>query len=110
MGEILSVRKDKEKILFKIKVSVEELSQLKSNLKRVHLFQGASFNGKAKVVERGIGGGAKYFEMPLVLRSRKKSRFSDISYQKIPIGDKIYYIFVGDNYFEKKLVKTNDFL
>lgn len=110
MGEILSVRKDKEKLLFKIKISLDELYLLKSNLKRVHLFQRASFNGKAKVVERGIGGGAKYFEMPLVLRSRKKNHFSDISYQKIPIGDKIYYIFVGDNNFEKKLVKNNNFL
>ena len=103
MGEILSVRKDKEKTFCKIKISLEELFQLKSNLKRVHIFQRSFFNGKAKVVERGINGGAKYFEMPLILKSRKKIKFSEISYQKIPLEDKIYYIFVGNNGFEKKL-------
>lgn len=103
MGEIISVRKDKEKTVFKVKISLEELSLLKSNLKRVHLFQGVSFNGKTKVVERGIGGGAKYFEVPLVLKSRKKNRFSEISYQKILLKNKTYYIFVGNNGFEKKL-------
>ena len=103
MGEVFSVKRGKEKVLFRMRVSLEEFSRLKSNLKNVHLFQENSFNGKSRVVERGIGGGAKYFEIPLALKSRKKNRFSSISYQKILLEDKIYYIFVGDSSFEKRL-------
>ena len=50
----------------------------------------------ARILERGAKKGAKYFIIPLNLKSRKKKRYNRVSYQKIETKDKILFICIVD--------------
>lgn len=95
MGEIIHIKEGINKIVYKIKISLEELCQLKNNLREIHLFSTKSFSNKAKIIQRGNNGGAKYIEIPLQLKSKRKNKFSTIAYQKIILKDKVFYILIG---------------
>ncbi|MCH7850107.1 MAG: hypothetical protein IH845_00505 [Nanoarchaeota archaeon] len=83
-----------DKIIYKIELSEEEALQLKNHITNVHLFVEDLCDSNVKLIERGAKKGAKYFIIPLNLRSRKKKRYSSISYQKIETGDKTFFICV----------------
>lgn len=46
----------------------------------------------ARMIERGAKKSAKYFVIPLGLKSRRKKRYNKVSYQKIETEDKVFFI------------------
>ena len=74
MGEIINTKTSSDKIIYKIKLDEEEALQLKNHMKKVHVFSGDLCDKDTKIIERGNKGGAKYFTIPLSLKSRKKGR------------------------------------
>jgi len=94
MGEIINTKTSSDKIIYKIELNEEEALQLKNHMKKIHMFSGNLCNNDTRIIERGNKGGAKYFVIPLSLKSRKKKRYSKVSYQKIEIEDKVFYICV----------------
>lgn len=95
MGEVIQVKEREDKIIYRIKTSIDEARQLKNNLKKVHLFSAKSFSTKTRIIQRGSNGSAKYVEIPLQLKSKRKNKFSTIAYQKLLLEDKVFYILVG---------------
>jgi hypothetical protein len=95
MGEIIETKRDLTKVIYKVKLPIEEAIQLKNHMKRIHLFCSGLSLGYTKIIERGNNGGAKYFIIPLVLKSRTRKKFTRIAHQKIKINNQTYYIFVA---------------
>lgn len=95
MGEIVDSKASNGKVLYRMEFSLDEVSQLRNHFKNVHLFSADSCIFPTRIIQRGHNGGAKYFSIPLSLKSRKKKNFSKVSYQKLEIGNKIYYICVA---------------
>lgn len=93
MGEIINTKTSSDKIIYKIELSEEEALQLKNHMKNVHMFSANLCNQNTRIIERGNKRGAKYFVIPLSLKSRKKKRYHSISYQKIEADDKVFYIY-----------------
>lgn len=74
----------------------DEAIQLRNHIKNVHMISLDLCDQNTKIIQRGNKGGAKYFVIPLSLKSRKKKRYSKVSYQKIELEDKIFYICVAN--------------
>ena len=92
MGEITNTKNYSDKIIYKIELNVEEALQLKNHMKKIHMFSANLCNNDTRMIERGNKGGAKYFVIPLSLKSRKKKKYNKISYQKIETNGKVFYI------------------
>ena len=92
MGEIINSRVVSDKVVYKVLLSEEEARQLKNHVKSVHLFSADLCEFSTRIIERGNKGGAKYFVIPLGLKSRKRIRYSGASYQKVDVGDEVFYI------------------
>ncbi len=96
MGEILSKKAGEKGVIYKIKTPIPEAIQLKNHMKKIHLFCLDNCKKNTKIVERGSNGGAKYFQIPLELKTRKKNKFSEINYQKLECKNEICYILVAN--------------
>ena len=96
MGKILNSKTYSDKIIYKIELNGEEALQLKNHMKKIHMFSADLCNNDTRIIERGNKGSAKYFVIPLSLKSRKKKRYSKVSYQKIETENKVLYICVVD--------------
>ena len=94
MGEIIKTKVVRDKLIYSIKLSEEEAMQLKNHVTKVHIFSADLCDCDSQITERGNKGSAKYFSIPLHLKSRKKKRHSKISYQKIETNKKIFFIYV----------------
>jgi hypothetical protein len=92
MGEIIDEKRLPSKVVYKIKLSLTENIQLKNHMKNIHLFCSDTIFSRSKIVQRGNNGGAKYFFVPFTLKSRKKVKLSNITYQKINVGGRLGYI------------------
>lgn len=92
MGEIINTKASGDKVVYKIALSEEEAKQLRNNVFNVHLFSDDLNDNFTRIIERGNKGGAKYFVIPLSLKTRKKKKYSQVIYQKIEDGDEIFYI------------------
>lgn len=93
MGEVINTKTSLDKITYKIELTEEEARQLKNHVTSVHLFSENLCNHNSRIIERGVKKGAKYFAIPLSLKSRKK-KYSKVSYQKIETESKVFYICV----------------
>ena len=80
MGEIVKTKNFSDKTIYKIELTEEEARQLKNHVKNIHLFSA------------GLCNHAKYFTIPLSLKSRKRKRYSKVSYQKIETEDKVFFL------------------
>ena len=96
MGEIINTKTSSDKIIYKTELNGKEAFQLKNHMKSIHMFSADLCNNDTRIIERGNKGSAKYFVIPLSLKSRKKKRSNKVSYQKIEIEDKVFYICVVD--------------
>ena len=96
MGEIIKTKAVGNKIIYKIELSEEETLQLKNHVTKIHMFSIDLCCYNSKIIERGSNGRAKYFTIPLNLKSRKKKRFNKVSYHKITNKDKTFFIYVVD--------------
>lgn len=96
MGQVLRTKTSLDgKIIFYIELNGEEARSLKNHSKRVYLFSENLCNHDAAIIERGAKMGAKYVSIPLSLKSRKKTKFSEVAYQKIKSGSRVFYIAVA---------------
>lgn len=96
MGEIINTKTSSDKITYKIELSEGEALQLRNHMKNVHMFSANLCNNDTRIIKRGNKGGAKYFIIPLSLKSRKKKRCRAVSYQKIENKNKIFFVCVAD--------------
>ena len=96
MGEIIKTKTCGDKIVYKVELTEQEAQQLKNHVTKVHMFSGNLCDHDSKMIERGAKGGAKYFSIPLSLKSRKRKRYSKVSYQKIETGNKVFFVCVVD--------------
>ena len=92
MGEIINTKTSPDKITYKIELNIKKALQLKNHMKNIHMFSANLCNNDTRIIERGNKKGAKYFVIPLILKSRKKKRFNRVSYQKIETDEKVFYI------------------
>ena len=95
MGGILKTKISSNKIIYQIELSEDEARQLKNRVTNIHIFSASLCNHDSKIIERGTKGGAKYFIIPLSLKSKKKRRYGKVSYQKIKTEDKIFFICIA---------------
>ena len=93
MGEVINTKTSSDKIIYRIELTEGEARQLRNHVTNVHIFSENLCNFDSRIIERGVKGGAKYFVIPLGLKSRKK-KYSKVSYQKIETEDKIFFICV----------------
>lgn len=94
MGKIINSKIFGDKIIYKIELVQDEACQLRNHVKNVHLFSKDLCNHNSRLIERGAKKGAKYFIIPLSLKSRKRGRYDQVSYQKIETDKKVFYICV----------------
>lgn len=94
MGEIIHTKTSGDKIIHKIELDEKEAQQLKNHVNKVHLFTSNLNVHNTRIIERGNKKGAKYFVIPLSLKSRKKKRYSKISYQSIQTEKQVFYVCV----------------
>jgi hypothetical protein len=93
MGQILKTKTSSSgKIIFHLKLTLKEARQLKSHAKKIYIFSENLCVHHAKVISKGAKFGAKSVTIPLSLKSRKKSKFTEVIYQKIETNTKIFYI------------------
>ena len=93
MGDVINTKTSSDKIIYKIELTEEEARQLKNHVTNIHIFSENLCNHDSKLIERGVKKGAKYFVIPLSLKSRKK-KYSKVSYQKLEAENKVFYICV----------------
>lgn len=94
MGEIIGTKVSPGKIIYKVELSEKEALQMKNHVKGVHMFSSDLCHHTSKIIERGNKGGAKYFVIPLSLKSRKRKKYNLISYQKVETDDHVFYVCV----------------
>ena len=102
MGEIIEKRGNTTRVIYKISLSTEEAKQIKNHMKNIRLFSGDLCDSHTRLIQRGNNGGAKYFIVPLSLKSRKRGKYSKVNYQKIEHDEKIYYICTAIKNSEQK--------
>jgi len=93
MGEILRTKlSTSNKIRIFLQLSTQEAKALKNHAKKIHIFSENLCTHQTKIIQRGAKMGAKYVMVPLSLKSRKKPKFSQITYQKLETKNKTFYI------------------
>lgn len=93
MGQILRTKTSPYgKVIVNLELTSSEALQLKNHAKKIHLFSENLCLHEAVVVEKGVNLGSKFVLIPLSLKSRKKVRFSEVTYQKIETESKVFYI------------------
>ena len=96
MGKILNTKISKDnKFTIKILLKDTEAQILKNNYKNIHLFSEEICEHPTQILEKGTQKSAKYFFIPNSLKSRKKTRYSKITYQKIETQSKVFFIVVA---------------
>ena len=97
MGEILSTKaSNNNKIIYKILLNEKEARNLQNHTKNVHIFPEGMCIHESKILEKGTQKSAKYFLVPKSFKSRKKARYTRISYQKIEKESQVFYIIVAN--------------
>ncbi len=94
MGKIINSKISADKIVYKIELNYHEARQLKNHTKNTHIFSLDLCQNNSRIIQRGAKRGAKYFVIPLSLKSRKKKKYNKISYQKIENKNKVAFVYV----------------
>ncbi len=96
MGKILNTKTSKNnKIKIRILLHEKEAQLLKNNFKNIYLFPEEICTHPTQILEKGTQKSAKYFLVPRSLKSRKKTRYTKITYQKIETQSKAFFIVVA---------------
>jgi hypothetical protein len=97
MGEIFGTKASKNnRVKYRIILEEHEAKLLKNHLKNVHIFPEEMCLHPTNIIEKGIQKSAKYFIIPKSLKSRKKTRYTKISYQKIETNKQAFFIIVAN--------------
>lgn len=93
MGQIIHSKNiSDKKVITKILLDQDEVTNLQGHMKKIHVFNSNLCNNESKINTRGNKGVTKYFKIPLSIRSRKKHN-GLLKYQKIDTPAKIFYIY-----------------
>ncbi len=104
MGQIINSKiAANKKVIMKVMLDQDEVSNLKGHLKNIHVFNSDLCQHNSQINTRGNNGVTKYFKIPLSIRSRKKHN-GKLNYQKIDTPGKIFYIYT----LEKEPEKTEE--
>lgn len=96
MGEILNTKTSKNnKIRIKILLNEKEAQLLKNNFRNIYLFPEEICTHPTQILEKGTQKSAKYFLIPRSLKSRKKAKYTKITYQKIETKSKAFFIIIA---------------
>ena len=96
MGQIIKIKNSPpDKTIVHLKMTQKEAQELKGHYKKIHLFSEDLCTHYAKLIERGTNNSTKYVLIPSILKERKCSRISKISYQKIKTDSKTFYIAIA---------------
>lgn len=95
MGQILSTKNKKDKVILEVELDYEESLQLKGHTKKVHVFSEECADIQTNLSARGKNEATKYFLVPRQLRS--DLRFKDkVQCQKLETESKIIFVYVVD--------------
>ncbi len=94
MGEIIQSRVSGDKIIYQVALDESESLALKGRVRNVHMFSLDLFTVESKMVEKGKDGVTKYFVIPSVFKSKRKSQLSDL--QMFETDQKYFFIYVCD--------------
>lgn len=96
MGRIVKTKNlSLSRTIVHLELTQEEAQKLKGHSKKIHLFSEDLCLHHSRLIERGAKKGAKYVSIPLILRERKHTKFSEVRYQKIETNSKVFYITVA---------------
>jgi len=96
MGQILRSKVlPSGKVILNIELTPKEAMNLKNHAKKIHLFSENLCTHDAKIISKGVNKETKSVEIPLGLKSRNNPKITEISYQKIEAGKKIFYVAIA---------------
>jgi hypothetical protein len=96
MGEVVNSKiLTENKVLYQIELEEKDARLLKNRIHNVHLFDEELCKIDTQIIERGKSRGAKYFIVPKCLRTRRKNKIHNVTYQKIETDDKVFFICVA---------------
>ncbi len=96
MGEIIKSLVGSDHIRVRVTVDEDEALNLMGRLKGISLFSKDLSLNDAKVVEKGVNGATKYFEIPKNMRHHTKKISGNIKIQRIDTGTEVIFIYVCD--------------
>ena len=97
MGNIISSKIQKDKIIYEIALTHEEALQLKGHTDNICLFTENVAEIRTNISQRGKNEATKYFLIPRELRKGLDFR-SPVSCQKFETNDKTIFIYVLDKF------------
>jgi len=81
-----------DKVIYNILVNEQESISLKGRVKNIHIFSLEQCDADSKIMARGKGKSAKYFLIPIKLKSKKRLKI--ISTQIVETETKAIFIYV----------------
>lgn len=97
MGNIISSKINKDKIVYEIALKHDEALQLKGHVDNIHLFTENVAEIRTNISQRGKNEATKYFLIPRELRKDLNFR-SPVSCQRFDTNEKTIFIYVIDNF------------
>ena len=97
MGNIISSKINKDKIVYEIAPTHDEALQLKGHVDNIHLFTENVAEIRTNISQRGKNEATKYFLIPRELR-KGLNFHCPVSCQKFETNDKTIFIYVIDNF------------
>ncbi|MCK4589866.1 MAG: hypothetical protein KAT77_05450 [Nanoarchaeota archaeon] len=97
MGNIISSKINKDKIVYEIALTPDEALQLKGHVNNIYLFTENVAEIRTNISQRGKNAATKYFLIPRELRKGLDFR-SSVSCQKFETKEKTIFIYVLDKF------------
>lgn len=97
MGEIISSKVSKDKIIYEIALTHDEALYLKGHFNNIHLFTENVAEIRTNISQRGKNEATKYFLIPRELR-KGLDFHCPVSCQKFETHDKTIFIYVLDKF------------
>jgi hypothetical protein len=108
MGQIVSSKRENDKVVVEVQLDHEELVQLKGQIDNVHLFSEQVADCETKISRRGKNEATKYFLIPRYMRRDIKLK-DPVNCQRIDTEDKAMFVYTVtklEEQFYKNKVKS----
>jgi len=93
MGEIISSRRNENKVIVEASLDYEELVQLKGELDNIHLFSERVAKTETNISGRGKNEATKYFLIPRQMRKDLNMK-KKVNCQRIDTTEKVIFVYV----------------
>lgn len=97
MGDIISSKVSKDKIVYEVALSQDEALHLKGHFNNIYLFTENVAEIRTNISQRGKNEATKYFLIPRELRKNMDFRWP-VSCQRLDTNEKIIFIYVIDRF------------